>query len=397
MKKFMLLALSGAMLLINASMVMATSPTPPVVLVHDFTRVSFEDGEATKWNVGGINATHELVSQGAVDGTKAVKVNMNGRTDDWGKITTLTITPTNGPTWNIATTDKIKATFTNPNAYDLSIRINLLDTAGNSRLTFFTIPANSSREITITGAYFGTPGVADSKWEADGYAQKGLDTTCIKEIRFHFPEPEPKFLPGITNTSVIMDNFYIEKGAAPAVVIEGSNFPVTSFEDGEAGGWSVTGATATKEIVTEGVVDGSKALKIALTERSMDWGKRTNFSVIPSGQVWNMGTASSIVATITNPIDAAIQLRCNLTDTSGNTRMTYFSIPAHSTREIVIGPEQLGTVGVKNESWKGDGYSGPGVDKSAIKGMLLYMAEPELTTMPGVTHPVYIIDNITIR
>lgn len=396
MKKFITVAITSLMFTMSAAPVFATAP---IVMVGNFAKVSFEDGEASKWNVYGEYASHDIISTaGVVDGSKAMKLSMNGRTTDWGKITSLTVAPADGAPWNLAKNDIIKATLTNPENFDLSIRINFLDTSGNNRLVFFTVPANSTREISITGEYFGETGVASAKWEADGYSGKGLDTSAIKEMRFHFPEPEPKFIPGINAASMIIDNLYVEKGPAePAMPIEGSNFPITSFEDGVAKKWNVTGPSNIHEIVTEGAVDGTKALKVTITERSMNWGVRNNLAIIPPGEIWNMGTATSVVATVTNPLDAAIQLRCNFSDTANNTRMVYFSIPANSTRELVMGPEQLGTPGVKNSKWGADGYDLNGVDKSALKGMTFYMAEPELKTMPGITSPVYIIDNITIR
>lgn len=398
MKKMMAAIITGVMLSTN---VMATAPFS---VVGSFPKVSFEDGENIKWYVGGENATHEIVTEvpgtldGVVDGTKALKLNMNARTDNWGAITALTIQPKDGIPWNLGKTDIMKISLTNLDSFDSSIRINLFDATGNNRMVFFSVPANSTRQIEITPEYFGTAGEKTEKWSSDGFSGKGIDVSAMTSMRLHFPEPEPKFIPGQNRTSLIIDNIFVEKGpTAPTLPIEGSNFPTTSFEDGVAKTWNITGPFFTHEIVTEGAVDGTKALKVTLTERSMDWGKRTNLAIIPHNAVWNMGSATSIVATVTNPLDAAIQLRCNLFDTAGNTRMVYFSIPPKSTRELVFGPEQLGTPGVKNSKWSTDGYDSNGVDKSALKGMTFYMAEPELKTMPGVTSPVYIIDNITIR
>ncbi|OON94097.1 MAG: hypothetical protein ATN31_00595 [Candidatus Epulonipiscioides saccharophilum] len=177
----------------------------------NFTKISFEDGEQSKWGGGGKDAKRTVVTgNGVVDGSKALRVDMNSRSSDWGNLTNLAITPFDGTPWNLKTSNTIHATITNLNAFDWPMRINVTDTKGNSRLTFFTIPANSKREIEITGEYFGEPGVTNAKWAADGYAQKGIDTSCIKELRFYIPEPDAALLPGVTKGSYIIDNIYVD-------------------------------------------------------------------------------------------------------------------------------------------------------------------------------------------
>lgn len=407
MKKFIATLITGMIFTAN---VMATAPAPVSSVIPDgsFSKISFEASETINWNVSGTNASYELVSSGVADGFQAIKLSMNSRTDDWGDLTSLTLTAPKEIPWNFAPNDKLKATLTNQQDFDFSIRINITDAFANNRLVFFTIPANSTQEIVIDKEVFGEPGVVKSKWGPNGYSQKGVNMSAIKAIRFNFAEPDPKFANGLDSASLIIDNIYVEKGPVDpnlpvisntevSLPVVGSNFPITSFEDGSAVTWRTSGPAHIVESVPEGATQGTKALKFTITQRSVDWNNRNYLNIIPKGEVWNMGSATSIVASVTNPLDVPIQIKCDVSDTSNNTRMMYFAIPAKSTREIVMGPEQLGVTGVKNSKWSSDGYDYNGIDRSAIDAISFYMPEPDTKQMPGITSPVYIIDNITIR
>lgn len=196
----------------------------------------------------------------------------------------------------------------------------------------------------------------------------------------------------LTNASLVM-------ATSPAPVVpKVVSFPLVSFEE-EVPTWTVEGGSFTQELTTtEGVVNGSKALKVALTARATDWNQRNNVSIIPPSQIWSIPAGKVMVASVTNPLDVPIQLRCNLKDAANNTRMTFWSIPAKTTREIVWGAEEFGTIGVANGKWKEDGFAQKGVDPTAISAITFYMAEPELEkVMPGLATPAYILDNITIK
>ncbi|WP_305768386.1 hypothetical protein [Candidatus Epulonipiscium viviparus] len=185
------------------------------------------------------------------------------------------------------------------------------------------------------------------------------------------------------------------ESTAPIVM----EFPLVSFES-ETASWIITGSSFNSEFsTTTGVIDGTKALKISLSDRSLDWNIINNLSIIPQNQIWTIPPGKAMVASVTNPLDQAIQIRCNLTDIHGNTRMTFFAIEPNSTREIVWDADIIGTPGVKTGKWADDGYSQPGVDTAAgLVALDFYMAEPEVeNVMPGLDTPTYIIDNITIK
>lgn len=231
MKKFITLALAGAISLTNASLVMATAPAPaptPIV-ASDFAKVSFEDTEPVIWTfgTGSENAgTMEMVStEGVKDGAKALKVNIKQRSADWGKLTTVTL---NAPTgaWGLTKYDTLKVTVTNPNSFDLNIRMNLNDTHGNGRMAFFKIPANQTREVAIADAIWGEPGVKNGSWADDGYGEKGIDPGALKAIRFYVAEPTPEQMPGQTSMSFIIDNLYVEKGVVPS----GNSYSILSVK-----------------------------------------------------------------------------------------------------------------------------------------------------------------------
>ncbi|WP_010167516.1 hypothetical protein [Candidatus Epulonipiscium viviparus] len=183
--------------------------------------------------------------------------------------------------------------------------------------------------------------------------------------------------------------------AAPTVTVP---LPTMSFET--ADGWAVGGPAAQFEVVTNaGVVDGTQALKVTATTRQTDWGILTKLHVNPAaGTIWSVPEGQVVAASVTNPSDQGLQIRWNISDNVGNTRMAFFLVPANSTREIMYTAETFGEPGVANGSWKTDGYGQKGVDETAIKAMSFYVAEPELEkVMPGVASPVYIIDNITLK
>lgn len=200
-------------------------------------------------------------------------------------------------------------------------------------------------------------------------------------------------------TIISLGSFTTVMATAPAPAVT-MPFPVVSFEAAETG-WNVTGPLSAHEVVTNaGVVAGTQALKVTATARqTADWNNLTKLNVMPAGQIWDAGVGNVIVATVTNPDTANdLQLRWNITDNKGNTRMMFFLIPAGQTKEIVVDSVRMGEPGVVSASWTGDGYAQKGFDPTCIKAMSFYVAEPELEkVMKGVTSPTYIIDNITVK
>ncbi|WP_305768393.1 hypothetical protein [Candidatus Epulonipiscium viviparus] len=186
--------------------------------------------------------------------------------------------------------------------------------------------------------------------------------------------------------------------AAPAAPTVAVPLPTMSFET--ADGWAVEGPAAQSEIVTNaGVVDGTQALKVTATTRQTDWSILTKLNVNPAaGTVWSVPEGQVIAASVTNPSDQGLQIRWNISDNVGNTRMAYFLVPPNSTREIMYDSVLFSEPGLTGASWKTDGYAQKGIDESCIKAMNFYVAEPDsVKVMPGVTSPSYIIDNITLK
>lgn len=390
MKKFTTLVLAGFIAFGNLGTVYAAAPVAAPLTPTTFNTISFEDGEAVNWQVTGPNATKEVVTNSATQGVKALKVNMTARAQDAKNITKLIATPPAGTVWNIGAGNSLSASVTNPGTELIQLRATIKDTKGNSRMTYFSIAPGVSTDIVLDAEKLGTPGVSTQLWKGDGYSGKGVDPSCIKSIEFYFSENEAVVMKGVTSASYIIDNI---KVVTPPEIL---TFPTTSFEAGETK-WSVTGPTSKKEIVKTGAVDGVNALKVTATTRQTDWTKLTTLNVIPKGETWDMGTATMITAHVTNENDYLVQIRVNLKDASGNARMAYFSVQPKSNREIVIDAERIGTPGVKNESWKGDGYNGTGVDKSALTKVEFFISEPEASVMKGITSPSYIIDNIRAK
>ncbi|WP_305768389.1 hypothetical protein [Candidatus Epulonipiscium viviparus] len=389
MKKFITLAIAGIISAGSFGSVMAAAPAS---LATSFNSISFEDGEAVNWQVTGPNATSAVVTSGSTAGLKALQVNMTSRATDANNITRLTAKPSAGSVWNIGVGTSIAANVTNPGTELIQLRATVKDAKGNSRMAYFSIAGGASTEIVLDPVKLGsaTPGVTENVWSGDGYAGKGIDPSCITSIEFYFSEAEAVVMKGVTSASYIIDNIRVVQ---PAAIL---TFPTTSFEPGESN-WSVTGAAPIKEIVATGAVDGTNALKITVPERQSDWSKITKLNIIPAGQTWDMGAATMITAHVTNDNDYLVQIRANIIDADKNTRMVYFTIPPKTNKEIVIDAERLGTPGVQAALWKGDGYSGKGVNKNKITALEFFVSEPEAAVMKDITSFSYIIDNVRAK
>ncbi|WP_305767578.1 hypothetical protein [Candidatus Epulonipiscium viviparus] len=213
MKKFIKFV-AAAMVFASFGAVMAAAPTTAT-----FTKVSFEPGETTTWVVDADNgASHATVAEGVADGASAMKVSIPNRASDWAATTHFALTPPKGKLWSINKSDYLTATVTNPNAFEIQLRVNITDSANNERVNYFIIPSHQTREISVSGAQYGAAGVEDEFWGEDGYKQKGVNVNAIKEISFYLPEPDAKQMAGQTSLSYIIDNIEIQTPAEYAVV-----------------------------------------------------------------------------------------------------------------------------------------------------------------------------------
>lgn len=229
MKKFIMFALAGVVALSNVGLTMAAAPAAPAAPAKAiaFAPISFEAAEAVLWT-SGPTATGSVDVIANADGTKALKIDIASRAADWNTLTSSTINPPAGTVWSLTKYDTLKASVTNPNNFESEIRLNITDNLGNTRLTIFKIPANSTREIAIDKTYWGEPGVKSADWDA-GYAQVGVDPSQIKAIRFYAAEPTPSIMEGQSSMAFIIDNIHVEKGVVPS----GASFAITNIKPGK--------------------------------------------------------------------------------------------------------------------------------------------------------------------
>ncbi|OON94104.1 MAG: hypothetical protein ATN31_00630 [Candidatus Epulonipiscioides saccharophilum] len=197
MKKLMKFALITATLLGSVTSVMAI-PTMPV------PTMSFEHNIG--WKITGTAVSSEIVSTGVTHGKRALEVTSNVRQKDWNNIAKLHVNPFPGTLWQVPAGYNLSASVTNENDYDLQIRWNITDAYNNTRMCYFTIPKNSTSDLVIDDVRFGKPGVANTLWSGNGYAQKGINRTFIKSMYFYVSEPEVAVMAGVKSPSYIIDN-----------------------------------------------------------------------------------------------------------------------------------------------------------------------------------------------
>ncbi len=171
-------------------------PTLPVI--------SFEKGEEASYKVTGDKATSEIVTNaGVVDGKSAIKVTMGERAKDWGTITKLSLNPAD--VWEIGTDKEMKVSLTNPNSFQIQLRINLLDKLSNVRTLYYALPAGETKDIVIKADEFGVAGTETQKWEDNGFYGKGVNTSQITGIEFYMPEVDDAVMGTIKTASFIVD------------------------------------------------------------------------------------------------------------------------------------------------------------------------------------------------
>ena len=101
-----------------------------------------------------------------------------------------------------------------------------------------------------------------------------------------------------------------------------------SFEESENLSFMSAYNEATTQFTTQGVIDGSRALSVNVgTLNSTYSGIR-----FEGEQPSNWGSNAVFKAYLTNPNNQAIQVRINITDTSNNTRINYFTLNANTSR-----------------------------------------------------------------
>ena len=166
--------------------------------------ISFEKDEKAIYKVTGAKASSEIVtSQGVADGKNAIKVTMGEKSKDWGTITKLSLNAQD--VWEVGTDKTMKVTVTNPNSFQIQLRINVLDKLGNIRTLYYGLPAGKTQDIVIKADEFGVPGTETQKWEDNGFYGKGVNTSQITGIEFYMPEPDDAVMGTIKTASFIVD------------------------------------------------------------------------------------------------------------------------------------------------------------------------------------------------
>ncbi|OON94098.1 MAG: hypothetical protein ATN31_00600 [Candidatus Epulonipiscioides saccharophilum] len=199
----------------------------------------------------------------------------------------------------------------------------------------------------------------------------------------------------LTNINVVMAAAPAPAATAPAA-LKYIDFAPISFEATEPVLWT-SGATATglTEVIKN--ADGTQALKIGINSRATDWKLLTTSTLNPpKGSLWSLTKYDVLKATVTNPHNFDTELRINISDNIGNTRLCIFKIPANSTKDIAVDKVHWGEPGVASSNWD-LGYSQKGIDPSQIKAIRFYAAEPTATVMEGQTSMSFIIDNVRVE
>ncbi|WP_305768390.1 hypothetical protein [Candidatus Epulonipiscium viviparus] len=189
---------------------------PPAV--STFPTTSFEASESN-WHVtGAAPITQFVVTEaptnvfaGIIDGTSALKVTIPERQSDWEKVTKLHIIP-EGQVWDMGDRTMITLSVTNDNDHALQLRANIADADKNTRMVYFSIPANANKEIVIGAEQLGTPGIHSERWfyDTEGYFGKGINKHKITTLEFFIAEPEVAVMEGINNFSYTIDNIRVK-------------------------------------------------------------------------------------------------------------------------------------------------------------------------------------------
>ncbi len=183
--------------------------------------------------VTGTAATSELVPEG-------IKMTMTANSGGWGNLTKLQLDA--AESWTLGDAKELKTTLTNPNNFDIQVRINIQDvdsvSASTQRTLFYNLPANSSKAITIDAEKFGEPGISNDNWNGDGHYGPGLDTNTLKSIHFYLPEGDANVMGSIESASFIVGPLTATAPEQEDMV----NLYDVSIEDGHAVSFDGTGS-----------------------------------------------------------------------------------------------------------------------------------------------------------
>ncbi len=181
----------------------------------NFNIISFEDDENLSI-VSALNgATTTVVSDGASDGVKAMKVDVKSLD---GKDSGIIINPDENI--NLGKDAEFKATLTNPNNQAIQMRIDFVDKQASEnavdqvvRTYYYNLNANDSREVVINNfdsTAFDASG-ADGFWGDDN----GVDTQNIDFVSIYLWEGKP----GLSATTFIVDGIKMYEVIKPIVAV----------------------------------------------------------------------------------------------------------------------------------------------------------------------------------
>jgi len=170
---------------------------PPV----NTNKISFEVGENLSHMSTLNQATTQFVSQGVSDGVRALSINVGTLDANYGGVRFDTADPMN---WG--NNAVFKAYLTNPNNQDIQIRIDITDTSNNTRINYFTLGANASRNITIDnlGPQAGSFTGSDGWWGAES----GINQSSIDRFSIYLWEQRPN----LTANTFIVDKIETTSG-----------------------------------------------------------------------------------------------------------------------------------------------------------------------------------------
>ncbi|MGG1554015.1 cohesin domain-containing protein [Paenibacillus ferrarius] len=178
------------------------------------TTISFEDGEAIQYTYNNQAMTVTRGTEGATQGTKALKVDFNQFTafswDTSGKYSGNVDFTAPAEGWNLGG-KPLKLDAKNLESVATQLRVEVADMAGNKGTYYFALAPNASRSITISEF-----GVTAASWQADGYYARAaaIDTTKLKSVKLYVFAPTAAPL---TKATLAFDAITLSTAAAPPV------------------------------------------------------------------------------------------------------------------------------------------------------------------------------------
>jgi len=276
----------------------ASSPMP---------MISFETTENLSYITTYNGATKTYVTSDVTHGTRAMKVNVGTLDATYGGVN---FDDTGAWNWGSNPTFSVDAKNTNSTA--MQFRIDITDTSNRTRTYYFAFNAGQARTIAInnfgplTASYSGS----DGWWGAES----GIDCSNINSFKMYLWEEKP----GSTANTFVVDK----------VNVVASNFSKISFESGLPS--NTTTSNATTQIVTQGVTDGTKALKV-------DYQVASYPSVTFSTQTpWNWGAGNCLFFDVTNQNNTSKTIHISVKDNANKETVSRITIPANSTKTVYM-------------------------------------------------------------